>query len=75
MAGKALFQSKTFWVNLIALIGMVVTSTGWVIEAQWVQYQAAFLAFINIVLRLYTGEPIEGIVTVKEADDGSKIHI
>jgi len=64
--GKSLLASKTFWVNVLGIVGMVVTSTGWLIEADWIKYQAVALGAINVALRLYTGEPITGIVVTPE---------
>ncbi|MCX8207686.1 MAG: hypothetical protein N3G75_07640 [Methanothrix sp.] len=50
-------MSKTFWVNLIALIAMVVQSVnGFTISPE---EQAAILAVINIVLRFYTHDEIK----------------
>jgi hypothetical protein len=65
-SGKSLLASKTFWVNVLAVVGMVVTSTGWLVEADWVQYEAVALGALNVALRLYTGEPITGIVVTPE---------
>lgn len=64
--GKSLLTSKTFWINVVAIIGMIVTSQGWVVEPDWLQYEAAALAVLNIVLRLITGEPITGVVKPSE---------
>jgi hypothetical protein len=66
MKGKALLQSKTFWVNVLALVGMVLTGTGVVTSPDWLQYEAIALAAVNVVLRLITGQPIEGIVIMPE---------
>jgi hypothetical protein len=66
MKGKALLYSKTFWVNVLALIGMVLTGTGVIASPDWVQYEAVALAAVNVVLRLVTGRPIEGIVILPE---------
>jgi uncharacterized membrane protein len=54
--GKKIYLSKTFWVNVIALLAMLLQSfTGFIID---VEAQASILAFINVVLRLVTKEPV-----------------
>ena len=63
---KTLIQSKTFWVNLIAFVGMLLTGTGVVGEPQWLQYEAIALAVVNVGLRLATGQPIKGIMVLPE---------
>ena len=53
---KKFYQSKTFWVNVIAIAAILAqTQTGFVIGAE---SQAAILAVINLVLRAVTKEPI-----------------
>lgn len=55
--GKSILGSKTFWINLIALIALIVqTQFGFVIGAE---EQIAIIAVINLVLRVVTKEPIE----------------
>jgi len=54
--GKKFWQSKTFWVNAVSIVGIVVQSqTGFVVP---VELQAALLGVINAGLRLITKEPI-----------------
>ena len=54
--GKPFWRSKTFWVNLIAVIGMMAqTQYGFVITPE---EQAAILGVINLILRAVTKEPI-----------------
>ena len=54
--GKALIKSKTFWTNILALLGMVASSFfGYTIPPEW---SVSILAVINIVLRLVTKEEI-----------------
>ncbi len=54
--GKKFWQSKTFWVNAVSIVGIVVQSqTGFVVP---VELQAALLGVINAGLRLITSEPI-----------------
>jgi len=53
---KPVWLSKTFWVNTIAAVAMLVQSyTGFVIEAEM---QIAILAVINMILRMITKEAI-----------------
>ncbi len=54
--GKKFWQSKTFWVNLIAIVALVLQQyTGYVITPE---KQVAILSVINVVLRFVTKEPI-----------------
>ena len=56
MEGKLIWKSKTFWVNLIAIVAMGFQSqTGYIIDAE---AQAALLIIINGVLRVATKEPV-----------------
>lgn len=56
MNGKSLYSSKTFWVNVLALVALVCQAAfGWVIEPE---AQAGILAVINLILRLVTREPV-----------------
>lgn len=66
--GKALLTSKTFWVNLIMLIGMVLTAFGIVGEPDWLKYQGSALAVVNVILRLISGNPITGVIKPKEIE-------
>ena len=53
---KQFWLSKTFWVNLIALVAIIVQSqTEFIISPD---QQAIILGFINMVLRAKTKEPI-----------------
>ena len=53
---KKVYQSKTFWVNVIAILAILAqTQTGFVIGAE---SQATILAAINLVLRAITKQPI-----------------
>ena len=59
MEGKPLRKSKTFWVNLIALIALIVqTQTRFVVTPE---EQTAIVVVINMILRLVTKEKIERI--------------
>ena len=54
--GKKIWASKTLWVNILAIIALIVqTYTGFVID---IEAQASILAFINVALRLITKQPI-----------------
>ena len=66
MKGKTLLYSKTFWANLIGLVGMVLTGTGVLGQPDWLQYEAVALAVVNVAIRLVTHQPIEGIVILPE---------
>jgi len=54
---KTWYLSKTLWVNIIAVIAFLVQSCfGFVIEPE---AQAAILAVVNLVLRIFTGTSIQ----------------
>ena len=56
MEPKPFWQSKTFWVNLIAVAAMVIQSQyRFVVSAE---DQLGVLAVINLALRFITGAPI-----------------
>lgn len=52
---KKFYLSKTFWINLIAIIALV----GFGMETVSPEIQIAILAVINMVLRFITKQPIE----------------
>lgn len=57
MRKKAFYTSKTFWVNLIALVAVIVQHyTSWVIDAS---IQAVILGAVNILLRGVTHDAID----------------
>lgn len=60
--GKGLLWSRTFWVNVFGLVGIIAVGLGYVGESEWVEIGAAGLAVANILMRLLTGEPIKGVV-------------
>lgn len=61
---KTWYTSKTLWLNLIAVIALVVqTQTEFVIDPET---QGGILSVINLILRLVTKQPLEW---VKPADD------
>jgi len=57
--GKVFYLSKTFWVNVLAIVALVVQYfTGWVMSAG---LQATVLGILNILLRLVTKHPINWV--------------
>ena len=54
--GKAFYLSKTFWVNLIALIAIVLQSKFGYVSSP--ENQMAILGVINVILRIVTKKPI-----------------
>ena len=53
---KKVWESKTFWVNVIAILALLAqTQVGFVIDPE---AQAALLAVINVGLRAVTKQPI-----------------
>jgi hypothetical protein len=55
--GKALVESKTFWLNVIAIGALVAQYlAGYNMSAEM---QVSILAVLNIVLRLVTKDPID----------------
>jgi len=54
---KSIFTSKTFWVNVVALVAMIVQGiTGH--EYLSIETQGTILAVINIVLRTITKDAV-----------------
>ncbi len=54
--GKKFWKSKTFWINILSIFGLIVQSqTGYVIPPE---IQAALLGIANTGLRLVTKEPL-----------------
>lgn len=57
MDSKSIFFSKTFWVNAIALVAMVIQGvTGK--EFLSLEIQGGILAGINVILRFITKQPV-----------------
>lgn len=55
--GKEFYESKTFWANVLSILGIFIQSkTGYVIPPE---SQVALLALINSGLRLITHEAIK----------------
>jgi len=57
MDSKKFYLSKTFWINVLAIVALVVqTQTGFVISAE---LEVSILAIINVILRAITHTSIE----------------
>jgi len=58
--GKKWYESKTIWLNVLALIVAVAAGFGYTGElpADWVVFVPAIIAIINLILRLVTDRPI-----------------
>jgi len=57
MDGKKWFLSKTFWVNILAIVALIIqTYTGFVFSPE---AQVSVLGVLNILLRTITKAPIE----------------
>ena len=55
-SGKKFWESKTFWVNILAIVGIVSSGLfGFEIPAEW---SVSILGVVNLVLRLATKEEI-----------------
>lgn len=53
---KQFYESKTLWVNAIALVAILVQGfTGFIIDPE---AQAAILVVINLILRAVTGDEV-----------------
>ena len=56
ISGKPFYQSRTFWANIIVLVGVgIQTKYGFIVSAE---VQALALSLINLWLRAITKEPI-----------------
>lgn len=56
MESKKIWLSKTFWINILALVGMVAQSqSSFVINPEM---QIAILGVINIILRVVTKQEV-----------------
>jgi hypothetical protein len=55
---KNLFKSKTFWVNLVALVAYGAKKYGGVEEVPDPLVDSGLLAIANIILRLVTKQPV-----------------
>lgn len=67
---KTWYASKTLWLNLIAVIALIVqTQTGFVVNPET---QAGLLAVINLVLRAITGVPLAWGTSTGDQTTGDK---
>ena len=55
---KAFWRSRTVWVNVLAVVGLIVQSMGLVGGSEWVEIEAGALALANVALRLVTRGPV-----------------
>jgi len=57
---KKWYHSKVLWVNVIALIAMVVQVVGWPeLAKEIIAVEGAILAIINLLLRIITNQGLE----------------
>lgn len=58
---KTLWETKTFWLNLVAGILVALEELGKTdaIPHEYMPLAYGFVAFANIVLRAYTSKPVE----------------
>ena len=54
---KVWWTSKTIWMNLIALVGSIFIAIGFD-PGRWAEISTVSLAVVNLILGLYTREPI-----------------
>lgn len=61
--GKGLLRSKTFWVNALTGVASLLTAVGGVaiLPPSVSPYLAGGLAIVNVLLRLFTKEPIVSV--------------
>lgn len=61
--GKGLLRSKTFWVNFLTGAASVLSLVGGIsiIPTPFTPYLVGGLALVNVLLRLVTNKPIEGV--------------
>ena len=56
MDSKPWYLSKTFYINIIALVGMIVQSKwGWVLQPE---REMLVLGIVNMILRTVTKKPV-----------------
>ena len=61
MNAKSWYSSKTLWFNGLALVVLVASSFGYTGElpADWVTFAPVIVIVINLILRLFTNQPIQ----------------
>ena len=55
---KSILYSKTFWTNLVALIGSVAVGGKYLTDAQTAEFTVVMLSVINIGLRIITKDAV-----------------
>lgn len=61
---KALIESKTFWYNVAKFVaGIALSFTQAFPDSQYVGYVIMIESVISLILRMYTTQPISGIIT------------
>jgi len=56
MENKQWYESKMLWINVLAIVGIILQSNfGYVLSPE---LQVAILGIINVILRAITGKPI-----------------
>ena len=60
MRAKSILLSKTFWVNLVAALTMVLEESELtdIIPDAYEGHIIAFIAIVNIILRVWTVQPV-----------------
>ena len=62
MDAKKWYLSKTFWFNVVAVVGLVLAQFGYTGEVpeEWGVFVPAIIALVNVILRLFaTKQPLE----------------
>lgn len=61
MEAKSILASKTFWVNVAAILATVIGSPEFaaIIPESWMVYIPPALGMMNIVLRTVTSKPVK----------------
>jgi hypothetical protein len=57
---KSIFASKTFWLNLVAIAILILSSPAVlnVVPAQYLPYETAILGVLNIINRFFTKDEV-----------------